>query len=43
MGIRGSSPGLKQPGHEADPGAKAKNVWSYAFTPTIHLHGIVLN
>jgi len=37
MGIRGSFPGVKWLGHEADhstpSGAEVKNTWSYTFTP----------
>jgi hypothetical protein len=46
MGIRGSYPGVKMPGREADhPPSKAevKNAWSYTSTPPINLYGLVLS
>jgi hypothetical protein len=47
MGTRGSFPGVKWPGHEADhsppSSAKVKNVWSYTSTSPIRLHGVVLS
>jgi len=45
MGARGSFPGLKRPGREADhshpSSAKAKNVWRYTSIP-LRLHSVVL-
>jgi hypothetical protein len=39
--------GVKSQGREADhsptPSAEFKNAWSYTFTPTIRLHGVVLS
>jgi hypothetical protein len=39
--------GVKRPGREADytppSSAEVNNAWSYAFTPPIRLHGVVLN
>jgi hypothetical protein len=47
IGIRGSFPGLKRPGREADhsppSSAKVKNAWSYTSIPPIRLHGVVLS
>jgi len=41
------SVGIKQLGREADhlplSSANVKNVWSYASTPPIRLHGVVLS
>jgi hypothetical protein len=46
MGTRGYFHGMKRPGSEADhsppSSAEVKNVWSYASTPPVHLHGVVL-
>jgi hypothetical protein len=46
MGTRGSFPGVKQLGHEADhspsSSGKVKNAWSYTSTPPICLHGMAL-
>jgi hypothetical protein len=40
------SPGIKRPGCEADlsppSNAEVKNVWSYASTPPIRLHGVLV-
>jgi len=37
-------PGVKQPGHEVDrspaSGAKVENVWCYASSPSVCLHGM---
>jgi hypothetical protein len=43
----GSYPWLKQPGREADysppsNNTDVKNAWSYASTPPLRLHGVVL-
>jgi len=38
--------GVKWPGREADhspPSAEVKNAWSFASTPPIRLHGVVLS
>jgi hypothetical protein len=47
MGARGSFPGVKRPGREADhsppTSAEVKNVLSYTSTPPIRLHGLVLS
>jgi hypothetical protein len=47
MGTRGSFPGVKRPGREADHSppcsAEVKNAWSYTSTPPIRLHGVVLS
>jgi hypothetical protein len=47
MGIRGSFPGVKRPGREADHSppsrAKVKNAWSYTSTLPIRLHGMMLS
>jgi hypothetical protein len=46
MGTRGSFPGVKRPGREADhspPSAEVKNAWSYTATPPVGLHGVVLS
>jgi len=47
MGTRGSFPGGKRPGREANHSppfsAEAKNVWSYISTPPLCLHGVVLS
>jgi hypothetical protein len=47
MGTRGSFPGVKRPGREADhsppSSAEAKNAWSYTSTTPICLHGVVLS
>jgi hypothetical protein len=47
MGTRGSFPGVKQPGHEADhlspSSAEVKNAWSYTSIPPIRLHQVVLS
>jgi hypothetical protein len=41
------SPGVKQPGREADhsprSSAEVKYSWSFTSTPPIRLHGVVLN
>jgi len=41
------TPGAKRPGRETDhsnpSSAQVKNAWSYASTPTMFLHGLVLN
>jgi hypothetical protein len=46
-GKRGSFPGVKWPGCEADNSlqsrAEVKNAWSYTSTPPIRLHGVVLS
>jgi hypothetical protein len=42
MGTGGSYPGGKAD-HSPPPTAKVKNVWSYTSTPSIGLHGVVLN
>jgi hypothetical protein len=46
MGTRGSLPGVKRPGREADhsspSSAKVKNAWSYTSTPPGRLHGMWL-
>jgi hypothetical protein len=46
MGTRGSFPGVKRPGREADHSppisAEIKNAWSYTSTPPC-LHGVVLS
>jgi hypothetical protein len=46
MGTRGSFPGVKRPGGEADhsppSSAEVKNAWSYTFTPPTRLQGVVL-
>jgi len=40
-------PRVKRPGRGADHSpafiAEVKNAWSYTITPTIRLHGVVLN
>jgi hypothetical protein len=42
-----STPGVKQPGREADhsppSSAEVKNAWSYTSTPPIRLGGVALN
>jgi len=47
MGTRGSFPGGKRPGREADhslpSSSRSKNEWSYTSTPPIRLHGVVLS
>jgi hypothetical protein len=47
LGTRGSFPGVKQLGCEADhsppSSAEVKNAWSYTSTSPLHLHGIVLS
>jgi hypothetical protein len=47
MGTRGSFPGVKQQGCEADhsppSSAEVRNTWSYTSTPPIHLNGMVLS
>jgi hypothetical protein len=47
MGTRGSFPGVKRLGREADhsspSNAEVKNEWSYTSTPPIRLHGVVLS
>jgi hypothetical protein len=47
MGTRGSFPGVKRPGREADhpppSSAEVKNAWSYTSIPPIRLHGMVLS
>jgi hypothetical protein len=47
MGTKGSFPGGKRPGREADhsppSSAEVKNVWSYTSTPPVRLHGVVLS
>jgi hypothetical protein len=39
--------GVKRPEPEADhsppSSAKVKNAWNYTSTPSIHIHGVVLN
>jgi hypothetical protein len=46
VGTRGSFRGVKRLGREADhsppSNAEVKNVWSYMYTPPIHLCGMVL-
>jgi len=46
MGTRGSFPGGKGPGREANhsppSGAEAKSAWIYTSTPPILLHGVEL-
>jgi hypothetical protein len=41
-----SSPGLKQPGREADhsppSNVEVKNAWGYTSTPLTRLHGVVI-
>jgi hypothetical protein len=47
MGTRGSFPGVKRPGREADHSplysVEIKNAWSYTSIPPIRLHGVVLS
>jgi hypothetical protein len=47
MGTRGSFPGVKRQGREADhsppSSADIKNAWSYTSTPPIRLHDVVLS
>jgi hypothetical protein len=47
MGTRGCFPGVKRVRREADhslqSSAEVKNAWSYASTPPIRLHGVVLS
>jgi hypothetical protein len=47
MGTRGSFPGVKRPGREADhsppSSAEVKNIWSYTSTPPISLNGVLLS
>jgi hypothetical protein len=47
MGIRGTFPGVKRPGREADhsspSSSKVNNAWSYTSSPPIRLHGVVLS
>jgi len=48
MGIRGSFPGIKRSGHEANhhsppSSAEVKNAWCYTFTPPLRLHGVILS
>jgi len=47
MGTRGSFPGGKAAGREADhlppSSAKFKNAWSYTSTPPTRLHGVVIS
>jgi hypothetical protein len=47
VGTRGSSLGIKRPGHEADyllpSSAEVKNAWSYSSVPPVRLYGVVLN
>jgi len=44
VGIGDFFPGVKQPGRKVDPlpvsGAKVENVWSYASSPSVCLHGM---
>jgi hypothetical protein len=46
-GTRGSFPGVKRPGCEADhsplSSVEVKNAWSYTSTPPIRIHGVVLS
>jgi hypothetical protein len=47
VGTRGSFPGVKLPGREADhsppSNAEVKNAWSYTSTPSVRLHCVVLS
>jgi hypothetical protein len=47
VGTKGSFPGVKRPGREADKSppcsAEVKNVWSYTSTPPVRLHSMVLS
>jgi hypothetical protein len=43
MGTRGSFPGSKAVGREADHSPRSKKEWSYSYTPSIRLHGVVLS
>jgi hypothetical protein len=47
IGTRGTFPGVKRPGREADhsppSSVEVKNAWSYTSTPSIRLHGVVLS
>jgi hypothetical protein len=47
IGNRGSLPGVKRPGREADhsppSGAEVKNTRSYISTPQVRLHDVVLS